>query len=671
MFNALLWNVPLTAALAIVLAALCRLPSMHKRPALRHLLWLLLLAKLITPPLIGVPLFPAVARSDDAAAIATPPGVPTVHRESASDQRTQVNSAVADTTSTSVNEGAGRDADGVTYRELRSGTPLPYLGGLLAASLIGTCVLLTVHGLHAAKLYRWLKRAGSQDSSLAESCADVASSLEIRGLVRSCVVDARMAPLLWPWHRPLVVMPRQLIDELGPQQLRSIVAHELAHYLRRDHWANVFAFVVKVLLWWNPVVWWANRELRAAQELCCDAIAIDRCKANRRGYATTLLKALDLIQAEPWASRELALELGSRRSILRRFEMIGETQLSYRLSRWTLLLLLVLAIPLVCFPVRGQEEGPTLLNEGTAPRGLAEDTATTEAPADAKQETPSVEEIVSKVLEERNSITSGIVSFQVKTKVDLRQPVAEKVVMDYTVYFSDGNFRMDEVRHLVSGKVAKYWRVYAFDRCLHSYNEEDAILINTAGERGYNDLGIINPLQLGLSSRRTVAMADKPDIVSRDWPQRAKSVVENEVLNGVDTWKVTTTWDNYRITYWVAPQMKFSIMKYVAYADDRVLREVLCRPKVYEGGQELFFPMEVVIRRFGDQGEVVAEEVTSVLEAKFNVDVPDDVFAMEALGIPPGRKVLDFIGGSRALVWDGEMLVDRVGSKYSADRKAP
>lgn len=56
MLNALLWNVPLTAGLAIVLTAVCRLPWMLKRPALRHLLWLLLLAKLIQPHRRGLSL---------------------------------------------------------------------------------------------------------------------------------------------------------------------------------------------------------------------------------------------------------------------------------------------------------------------------------------------------------------------------------------------------------------------------------------------------------------------------------------------------------------------------------------------------------------------------------------------------------------------------------------
>ena len=78
------------------------------------------------------------------------------------------------------------------------------------------------------------------------------------------------------------------------------------------------------------MLWWADRELRAEHELCCDAIAIDRCKADRRSYATTLLKALDFIQAEPLAPRAMALGMGSRGSILRRFEMFGETRLSYK-----------------------------------------------------------------------------------------------------------------------------------------------------------------------------------------------------------------------------------------------------------------------------------------------------------------------------------------------------
>ncbi len=357
MLNAMLWNLLLTAGLAMLLAAWCRLPSMHRKPALRYWLWLLVVFKLVTPPLIGLPLLPAMADSENSLATL---GNLTSYHESALEHPTPKGSDAEEMSSAVITEGAEGDSPRSTSLKQHPGTQMPYLMVLFAISLTGTGLIVTVHGIRVTKLNRWLKRAGRENALLAESCHVVAKKLGIRETVGSCVVDTRTTPLLWAWRRPLVVMPRQLMDDLSPEQLRSIVGHELAHLVRRDHWANVFVFIVKALQWWNPVVWWAERELHTAQELCCDALTIDRYSANRHCYATTLLKALDFIQEEPLASRALAPRMGAKRSILRRFEMIGETRLSYQLSRRTLLILLILAIPLVCIPVRAQEKEPTV-----------------------------------------------------------------------------------------------------------------------------------------------------------------------------------------------------------------------------------------------------------------------------------------------------------------------
>jgi beta-lactamase regulating signal transducer with metallopeptidase domain len=406
MLNALLWNLALTAVLAIALAALCRLPSLARRPALRHWLWLLVLVKLVTPPLVAVPLLPAVADLHDAVVVAAASVSSAERRELALAPPTPMRPAVDET----VSGRAGRDLNDLSPSEPPRPAGVLVLGGLLAVSLIGTCLLLTVHAVRAVKLYRWLRRAGTENSQLVESCAEVASSLAVRRVVRSCVVDARTTPLLWAWREPLVVVPRQFLDDLSPQQLRSVVAHELAHLVRRDHWANLFVFLVKALLWWNPVVWWADRELRAAQELCCDAIAIDCCKANRRSYAATLLKALDFIQAEPLAPRALATGMGSKVAILRRFEMIGDTRLTYQLSGGTFFLLLVLALPLVCIPVRGQEKGSAATGTAAAAAAAGKKEAAakpapkkTAADADAWPVDPKVKELGQAVLKRMNA----------------------------------------------------------------------------------------------------------------------------------------------------------------------------------------------------------------------------------------------------------------------------
>jgi beta-lactamase regulating signal transducer with metallopeptidase domain len=340
MLNALLWNLLLTAGLAVVLAMLCRLPSLHRRPALRCWLWMLLVVKLILPPLINVPLLPATHHE-------VVPFVPMMKMDPVVED-TNMALAAIETKHLSVASKAA------VSPEPSSEVPVPWLALLLAVSLVGTGVLAMVYGQRTLRLYRWIKRAGVVDARLVESCASIAAALKIRKTVQSCVVETRTTPLLWPWGQPLVAMPRELFDAIDPRQCQNIVAHELAHFLRRDHWANLFVFIVKMLFWWNPIIWWADRELHTAQELCCDAIAIDCCQANRHGYATTLLKAMDFI-AEPQMSHVLAPGMGSRRSILMRFEMIGETRLAHKLSRWTFLLLLALGTPLAFMPIRAQE----------------------------------------------------------------------------------------------------------------------------------------------------------------------------------------------------------------------------------------------------------------------------------------------------------------------------
>ena len=414
MLYTLLWNLLLTAGLAVLLGLFCRLPWTQRRPALIHWLWLLLLVKLVTPPLIPVPLLPAVEDEKPTVADAilsitragreetalydhlgkyTLPHKPVVREEEVVVAEPPPSDLAEGTpASASSGEPVSRPTPFVHFPKLNGTNSLSYAAGLLTLSLFGTCVLLTIHGIRTARFNRWLKRAAMEDSALAEICTALASSMKIRGRLRSVVVDTRTTPLLWGWRRPIVAIPRQLVDEFRPEQLRSVLAHELAHLVRRDHWANVFVCLVKTLLWWNPVVWWADRELRVAQEMCCDAIAIERCSVNRSTYAATLLKTLDFLQP-PVASSRLALGMGSRGTILRRFEMIGERGLTYRTSRWTILGLFVVGAALTCIPVRGQEEEPPAKPAPSASEADAA-VATAETPIDKDEKAENAKSIV-------------------------------------------------------------------------------------------------------------------------------------------------------------------------------------------------------------------------------------------------------------------------------------
>jgi beta-lactamase regulating signal transducer with metallopeptidase domain/uncharacterized protein involved in exopolysaccharide biosynthesis len=94
-------------------------------------------------------------------------------------------------------------------------------------------------------------------------------------------------PVVIGWLRPMILVPASNLTGLTPQQLELILAHELAHIRRHDHWVNLAQVLIETLLFYHPAVWWISRDIRAERELCCDDLAVTAC-GNRLAYARAL-----------------------------------------------------------------------------------------------------------------------------------------------------------------------------------------------------------------------------------------------------------------------------------------------------------------------------------------------------------------------------------------------
>jgi tetratricopeptide (TPR) repeat protein len=102
-----------------------------------------------------------------------------------------------------------------------------------------------------------------------------------------------VSPLLWALvGPPRLLLPEALWKTLTEQQRGTLLAHELAHLRRRDHWVRLLELVVLGLYWWHPVAWWARRELREAEEQCCDAWVLWALPDAAEVYARALLQTL-------------------------------------------------------------------------------------------------------------------------------------------------------------------------------------------------------------------------------------------------------------------------------------------------------------------------------------------------------------------------------------------
>ncbi len=207
------------------------------------------------------------------------------------------------------------------------------------------------------RMRRLLRRHACSSDRLTGLSRDVAERFQLRSSVSIQIVDAPVAPMLWAWPgRAAILLPRKLAETLDDDSLRSIIAHELAHLVRRDHWTNLFALVVASLFWWNPLAWFVRRRLLAASEASCDALALERLQGSRKKYAATLLMVVDSLKAAPRQCPAFGMTFGSSHSLTRRVELIADDGVRARTTRagWIVLALAMLGSCLI----PAQAEGP-------------------------------------------------------------------------------------------------------------------------------------------------------------------------------------------------------------------------------------------------------------------------------------------------------------------------
>jgi beta-lactamase regulating signal transducer with metallopeptidase domain len=268
----MLSNAAIAAVLALVALAVGRA---FRSPAVRHAAWLIVLLKLVTPPLFGVPL--TVLPATWAAPPAEPSAVYAL-----------ISPAVDPAWRAPAGDGPAAPAAWERYR------PDGAAGWAVVGWAAGAAGWFAWQGRRVVRFRRRVARAEDAPPEVEAAAARIAEALGIARPPAVKVATGIGSPMLWGWGRGTVVLfPRDLLARLSPEARDTLLAHELAHFLRRDHWVRVLEFVATGLYWWHPAVWLARHGIEAAEEECCDAWVVAGLAASPRRYAEALLAAVD------------------------------------------------------------------------------------------------------------------------------------------------------------------------------------------------------------------------------------------------------------------------------------------------------------------------------------------------------------------------------------------
>ena len=128
------------------------------------------------------------------------------------------------------------------------------------------------------------------------------------------------APLVVGHLRPLVLLPLGAVAGLPVACVEAILAHELAHVLRRDYLMNLLQTLAETVFFYHPAVWYIGQCLRAERENCCDDLATQLVGGDPLRLARALTALAEWSQAGVLAPMpRLALAAtGGRGSLLGR-----------------------------------------------------------------------------------------------------------------------------------------------------------------------------------------------------------------------------------------------------------------------------------------------------------------------------------------------------------------
>ncbi|HUB60831.1 MAG TPA: M56 family metallopeptidase [Puia sp.] len=125
-------------------------------------------------------------------------------------------------------------------------------------------------------------------------------------------------PVAVGWLKPVILVPAGMLAQLSPDQVESILLHELAHISRRDYLFNLAQNVIDTLFFFNPALLWVSSLIRTERENCCDDVAIRETRSRRQ-----LIEALVSFHEYHQTTRGYALGFaGQHNGMVKRVERI-------------------------------------------------------------------------------------------------------------------------------------------------------------------------------------------------------------------------------------------------------------------------------------------------------------------------------------------------------------
>jgi len=193
-------------------------------------------------------------------------------------------------TVTSVISAAQKGSPQISWVEKLEAWKLEYAGWIASLYFMGVCIQIL------SLIFAWFRTRSLgkaeplfEDPVWIEKLNALRRQLQIVKHVSLHVSERIKVPVTAGFIKPIILLPVAMVARLSPEQVESILLHELAHIKRLDYLWNIIQKVVESILFFNPFVWVIVKEIHREREYCCDEIVVSKT-SDPLTYAKALLQ---------------------------------------------------------------------------------------------------------------------------------------------------------------------------------------------------------------------------------------------------------------------------------------------------------------------------------------------------------------------------------------------
>lgn len=172
-----------------------------------------------------------------------------------------------------------------------------------------------------------------------------------------------LAPAAFGMFNPCILLPKKLISSLTKNELEMVVRHEKEHIDRHDPLFNILRHLVRVVLFFNPIVRQLSHNFEEDMEFSLDESLVIKQKVGIKNYGEILIDlcSVDLL-SEPIVCNGLSQKLIKRRILS--MKNLNNMKNSQRLIFFALGVVATIGISIPIFNL-GVKSNPILSSEKT------------------------------------------------------------------------------------------------------------------------------------------------------------------------------------------------------------------------------------------------------------------------------------------------------------------